>query len=464
MDTMIGSTRPPIHERIAPISRQIWNDKYRLKAPDGTPVDLTIEDSWRRIASALAAVEAAPNAWERRFYEALEDFRFLPAGRIVSGAGTGRRVTLFNCFVMGDIADDLGSIFAHLREAALTMQQGGGIGYDFSTLRPKGAALKTMSGFSGSERPLSVRLRSGPTVSRPHPVVSCRTAALTAEVRAMVLDYRKRTSRTLRNSPVPCKYIAAVRIASERRVLRHPLHCALEAPTPRMTTSQLEVGPVMPEVREEIERVLGLMKASRKQTFTTFEFINRFKAAAPRAWATVEQTHGTGGKGAGRHYSAFSRISQFLHRVTLAGGLTKLDYVKAPNDWGAPGIRVWSFDPNEQLNVFPEDQDEGEDYWEGAVTQILVNRYERNARARRSCIDHYGAKCLACGIDFGDRYGEHGKGFIHVHHLLPLHKIAKAYKVDGVKDMRPVCPNCHAMIHCRAQMLTLARLKKIMRS
>ena len=145
MDTMIGVPRPPMHERIAPISRQIWNDKYRLKAPDGTPVDLSIEDTWRRIASALAAVEAEPNAWEQRFYEALADFRFLPAGRIVSGAGTTRRVTLFNCFVMGDIADDLGSIFAHLREAALTMQQGGGIGYDFSTLRPKGAAVKGVS-------------------------------------------------------------------------------------------------------------------------------------------------------------------------------------------------------------------------------------------------------------------------------------------------------------------------------
>ena len=145
MDTMIGVPRPPMHERIAPISRQIWNDKYRLKAPDGTPVDLTIEDTWRRIASALAAVEAEPNAWEHRFYDALEDFRFLPAGRIVSGAGTTRRVTLFNCFVMGDIVDDLGSIFAHLREAALTMQQGGGIGYDFSTLRPKGAAVKGVS-------------------------------------------------------------------------------------------------------------------------------------------------------------------------------------------------------------------------------------------------------------------------------------------------------------------------------
>src|SRR5208283_1327815 len=76
------------------------------------------------------------------FYAALEEFRFLPAGRILAGAGTNRRVTLFNCFVMGDIGDDLGSIFDHLREAALTVQQGGGIGYDFSSLRPKGALVK----------------------------------------------------------------------------------------------------------------------------------------------------------------------------------------------------------------------------------------------------------------------------------------------------------------------------------
>ncbi|MDT7953981.1 MAG: adenosylcobalamin-dependent ribonucleoside-diphosphate reductase, partial [Acetobacteraceae bacterium] len=142
MDTVTGPLPVPAHERIASISRQIWEDKYRLKAADGTPLDLTIADTWRRVARALAAVEQRPELWEARFYAALADFRFLPAGRIVSGAGTERRVTLFNCFVMGDIADDLGSIFAHLREAALTMQQGGGIGYDFSTLRPKGAAVR----------------------------------------------------------------------------------------------------------------------------------------------------------------------------------------------------------------------------------------------------------------------------------------------------------------------------------
>ena len=138
----IESAHHSATDRVAPISRQIWDAKYRLKAADGAPIDLTIEDTWRRVARALAGVEAQPGQWEQPFYEALEDFRFLPAGRILSGAGSERRVTLFNCFVMGDIGDDLGSIFDHLREAALTMQQGGGIGYDFSSLRPRGAPVR----------------------------------------------------------------------------------------------------------------------------------------------------------------------------------------------------------------------------------------------------------------------------------------------------------------------------------
>lgn len=125
----------------APIAEQIWDMKYRLKAGDGTPVDATVEDSWRRVARALASVEAEPSAWEERFYAALEDFRFLPAGRILAGAGTGRHVTLFNCFVMGTIPDSMAGIFEMLKEAALTMQQGGGIGYDFSTIRPRGAVV-----------------------------------------------------------------------------------------------------------------------------------------------------------------------------------------------------------------------------------------------------------------------------------------------------------------------------------
>ncbi len=126
------------------ISQQIWDMKYRLKGADGTPVDGTIDDSWRRVAAALAEPEdeSVRAGWQEKFYEAMADFRFLPAGRILAGAGTGRQVTLFNCFVMGTVPDDMSGIFENLKEAALTMQQGGGIGYDFSTLRPKGATVK----------------------------------------------------------------------------------------------------------------------------------------------------------------------------------------------------------------------------------------------------------------------------------------------------------------------------------
>ncbi|WP_281996092.1 adenosylcobalamin-dependent ribonucleoside-diphosphate reductase [Ruegeria faecimaris] len=123
----------------APIAEQIWDMKYRFKQADGTPIDQTVEDSWRRIARDLARVEQDPAHWEDKFFEALEDFKYLPAGRITAGAGTARRVTLFNCFVMGTIPDSMGGIFDMLKEAALTMQQGGGIGYDFSTIRPRGA-------------------------------------------------------------------------------------------------------------------------------------------------------------------------------------------------------------------------------------------------------------------------------------------------------------------------------------
>ena len=127
---------------VAAISQQIWDMKYRLKSAAGAPVDKSIDDSWRRVADTLAQPEKERQYWAERFYEALQGFEFLPAGRIIAGAGAARNVTLFNCFVMGTIPDDMSGIFQHLKEAALTMQQGGGIGYDFSTLRPKGAPVK----------------------------------------------------------------------------------------------------------------------------------------------------------------------------------------------------------------------------------------------------------------------------------------------------------------------------------
>lgn len=121
----------------AEISRRVWKAKYRYQQ------EVSISDSWRRMARALAGAETEDKAaWQERFFGILQDFKFLPGGRIQAGAGTEHNVTLFNCFVMGPIEDSIPGIFAALEEGAITMQQGGGIGYDFSTLRPRGTQAK----------------------------------------------------------------------------------------------------------------------------------------------------------------------------------------------------------------------------------------------------------------------------------------------------------------------------------
>ncbi len=122
---------------LSPIARHIWATKYRWEhAPNGETEPV---HTWRRVAHALAAVEPEAHRphWERAFLEALQSLRFLPGGRILAGAGTTRHVTLFNCFVMGRLNDSMDGIFDGLREGAVTMQQGGGVGYDFSPLRPR---------------------------------------------------------------------------------------------------------------------------------------------------------------------------------------------------------------------------------------------------------------------------------------------------------------------------------------
>src|SRR5512143_1328314 len=115
------------------ISRHIWETRYRAAG------EADVRATWQRVAQAIAVAETRDrDVWGERFYALLDGFHFLPGGRILAGAGSGHRVTLFNCFVMGEIADDLEHIFEALKEGALTMQHGGGVGYDFSTLRPAG--------------------------------------------------------------------------------------------------------------------------------------------------------------------------------------------------------------------------------------------------------------------------------------------------------------------------------------
>ncbi len=128
------------------ISRRIWDIKYRYRLADGTIIDHTIDDTFRRVASAAASVEKEEQRerWTQAFLDILRGFRFLPGGRILAGAGTSRDVTLFNCFVMGDVEDSIAGIFDALKDSALTMEAGGGIGVDFSTIRPKGTVIETL--------------------------------------------------------------------------------------------------------------------------------------------------------------------------------------------------------------------------------------------------------------------------------------------------------------------------------
>jgi ribonucleoside-diphosphate reductase alpha chain len=124
------------------ISQDIWKAKYRFVRNDGT-AEQSLDESLERVARAVAAAETLDlqSQWARRFLDVMADLSFIPAGRILAGAGTDRTVTLFNCYVMGTIPDSIQGIFAGLGEAAQTLQQGGGIGHDFSTLRPKGAPV-----------------------------------------------------------------------------------------------------------------------------------------------------------------------------------------------------------------------------------------------------------------------------------------------------------------------------------
>lgn len=158
------------------VAWRVWDQRYRWHRPDGTAED-SIGETWRRVATALAAVERGEAArWAERFEQALDGFQFIPGGRILAGAGTRQRVTLFNCFVMGAIEDSMDGIFSALREGALTMQQGGGVGYDFSTLRPAGLTARATG-----------NVASGPVPFMDVWDVTCRTLQSTGTRRGAMM-------------------------------------------------------------------------------------------------------------------------------------------------------------------------------------------------------------------------------------------------------------------------------------
>ena len=116
-------------------------------------------------------------------------------------------------------------------------------------------------------------------------------------------------------------------------------------------------------------------------------------------------------------------------------------------------------------NLFPEEIGELESLlYEGAVSKVYVNKYERNRRARELCLAHYGAQCRVCNVRFGEKYGEIGQGFMHVHHVVELSETQGQYTVDPVRDLVPVCPNCHAMLHQRKPPFSIDELSSMLKS
>jgi 5-methylcytosine-specific restriction protein A len=127
-------------------------------------------------------------------------------------------------------------------------------------------------------------------------------------------------------------------------------------------------------------------------------------------------------------------------------------------------VRIdWTFNSDDNTNELSV-RDElltGSKFKEGTLIKVSVNRYERDSQARKACIEHYGVVCQVCDFNFESVYGNLGEGFIHVHHIKPISEIGASYIVDPIKDLVPVCPNCHAMLHRRDPLLAINQLKKI---
>ena len=138
--------------------------------------------------------------------------------------------------------------------------------------------------------------------------------------------------------------------------------------------------------------------------------------------------------------------------------LQKNDGTSLSNDFAYSYALVRELPAGPAVECHPEEIPDGVKYPEGAVSQVTVNAYERNSAARQACVKHHGMSCAVCGFNFGATYGEIGAGFIHVHHLKPLASIKEGYDVDPINDLRPVCPNCHAMLHRRAPPFSVEKL------
>ena len=154
--------------------------------------------------------------------------------------------------------------------------------------------------------------------------------------------------------------------------------------------------------------------------------------------------------------ASFQRTKPVQINWSFEGGALPHEFTGTP----APGRQPQTSQASGELR-FPEEVAGTTNYVEGALSQVWVNAYERSTKAVSACKAHHGTTCFICSFDFGKVYGEIGRGYIHVHHLVQLADIGKNYRVDPVKDLRPVCPNCHSMLHQRRPPLSIDELKKL---
>ncbi|WP_230625818.1 HNH endonuclease, partial [Ralstonia solanacearum] len=144
----------------------------------------------------------------------------------------------------------------------------------------------------------------------------------------------------------------------------------------------------------------------------------------------------------------------------LLGWLQSKGFEVSPDKYCVPCGLSGEVQSSEPLIVYPDEiNPDQQTFIEGAAKQVVVNQYERDPKARSACIQHWKPICYVCGFDFHKTYGEMGRGFIHVHHLTDIASIGKEYQVDPCKDLRPVCPNCHAMLHTQRPALDIDVLR-----
>lgn len=226
------------------------------------------------------------------------------------------------------------------------------------------------------------------------------------------------------------------------------------------------------DLQKQVDEVI---LALGKEPFSTYSFIKEFRKRFPSSWKKIESKYGPGGEGSGKFYTSFVYAGQLLKNKAQRGEIVKLGYEHdVPKGWGSPVIRYWVTTGSEVVvttagkdrivsGAFPEEITVSEDIFEGAKKTIVVNIYERDPAGRERCIEHWGSKCSVCGFDFQAAYGDIGSGFIHVHHLISLSSVGRRYRLDPVKHLRPVCPNCHAMLHHVRPPFKITELKKIIK-